>query len=453
MMFRILGFVSRFRHLSSDLVAATLRACLGSSQTGSVPAGFMRGAAVLIGGRAGFHILGLLTGVLLARGLGPEGRGSYLAVLLWPTILGWLATLGMTKATTYLRSRHPHHERDLITIGLWVALISGGGFALAGQLLLPWLLPGYPEGVVRLGRLVLLLVPIVTLSDILMGVFDGARQFRVLTLFRLGLPMFQTVGLTVLYLAGCLTVWTAVWLYLVGAVLTVGLQYLTLAARSGVALRPPKTLVREAGRYGGRFYPTLVAEVALSSLDQALLIPLVSPGDMGLYVIATRAAILIDVPVAIAQVVFAYVPRMSPAQGLGLAQRAALAGVVVTGVLGAVLLFAARQLIWFLYGDAFAGAVGLFQILLAGAFAAGVRKILADGLSGLGKPQHSSTGQLIALVAMALLLWMMVPRFGVTGAAWAVTAAQWLNLAVTGMLFWVERRRALSPDSLPRPTE
>ena len=416
-----------------------------------LPAGFARAAAVLLGGRAGFHALGIVSGVLLARGLGPAGRGAFFAVLLWPTILGWLATLGITKATTYLRARHPEYERDLASIGLWVSLVAGGALALGLQPWLPGLLHGYPPSVVGLGRLALLLVPVMAFSDILMGMFDGAREYRLLTAFRLSLPVVQAAGLAVLLFGGWLTVTSAVWLLLAGTVTMCGLQYLVVARRAGVAVRPRPGLVREAGRYALGYYPALVADLALSFLDQIFLVPVLSPGDMGLYVIARRSAIMVDVSVAISQLLFTYAAPLSAAQGILLAQRVAVAGVVITGVLGAVLLLAARPLLVFLYGEAFIGAVEPFQVLLVGAFAIGVRKILAEGLSGLGKPQYGSAGQWIALAVMVLLLWVMVPTAGILGAVWAVTIAQWANLGVTGGLFWMERRRVMTAGSVAAP--
>ena len=160
---------------------------------------------------------------------------------------------------------------------------------------------------------------------------------------------------------------------------------------------------------------------------------------------------MVDVSVAISQLLFTYAAPLSAAQGILLAQRVAVAGVVITGVLGAVLLLAARPLLVFLYGEAFIGAVEPFQVLLVGAFAIGVRKILAEGLSGLGKPQYGSAGQWIALAVMVLLLWVMVPTAGILGAVWAVTIAQWANLGVTGGLFWMERRRVMTAGSVAAP--
>jgi O-antigen/teichoic acid export membrane protein len=411
---------------------------------GWLPRDYVQNAFVLLGGRFGFHALNLLTGVLLARGLQPDGRGAYVAVMVWPYLLGWWATLGIGRATVYLRAKSHEHERDLVAIGLWVTVVVGSACALVAQGVMPWLLQGYPEEVVGLGRLTLLLVPVVAASAVLLGVFDGAREYWWLTTFRLSLPIVQVVGLTALFFAGRLTVTTAVWLYFVGTVVTVGLQYLVIVRRSGAALWPRQGLAGEAWRYALRFYPVLVADVAVSFLDQVLLVPILSPAQMGLYAIATRAAIIVDVPTAMAQLVFAYVPRMSPLHGIGLVQRSALAGVLVTGALSGGLFVVARPLLSLLYGEAFLGAVAPFRILLLGAFAVGVRQILAEGLSGLGRPQYNSAGQVISLIAMAALLCAMVPAGGIVGAAWAVAIAQWTNLAVTVGLFWLERRRGAS---------
>jgi O-antigen/teichoic acid export membrane protein len=111
-------------------------------------------------------------------------------------------------------------------------------------------------------------------------------------------------------------------------------------------------------------------------------------------------------------------------------------------------MLAARPVILLLYGSAFEGAVVPFQVLLLGVFAIGIRRILADGLSGLGKPQYSGIGHGVALAVMVLLLWILVPTGGIGGAVWAVAIAHWVNLLVTAGLFWMERKRVLTSGVL-----
>ncbi|MBX6389558.1 MAG: lipopolysaccharide biosynthesis protein [Frankia sp.] len=54
--------------------------------------------AAVIGGNAGTMVVGLGTGILAARALGPDGRGQFLATQTWGGLLGVLCTLGVTQA-------------------------------------------------------------------------------------------------------------------------------------------------------------------------------------------------------------------------------------------------------------------------------------------------------------------------------------------------------------------
>ena len=45
--------------------------------------------------------LGTLTGILSARMLGPVGRGEYAAVIIWPTGIATLLSLGINQAIAF----------------------------------------------------------------------------------------------------------------------------------------------------------------------------------------------------------------------------------------------------------------------------------------------------------------------------------------------------------------
>ena len=55
--------------------------------------------------------LNLGTGLLTARFLGPEGRGEFAAMVLWPQFLASLLTLGLPQATTFNIVRHPEDQQ------------------------------------------------------------------------------------------------------------------------------------------------------------------------------------------------------------------------------------------------------------------------------------------------------------------------------------------------------
>src|ERR671930_819821 len=118
-----------------------------------------RDAALAIA--TGFAIQAALvvTGPLLARMLGPDGRGYLAALILWPLVITQLGNLGIPSSLTYSIARDPSASRGLARLGL--------SFALPQALLLTgfqalWLLVilnGHPNQVRVAGWLTLALVP------------------------------------------------------------------------------------------------------------------------------------------------------------------------------------------------------------------------------------------------------------------------------------------------------
>ena len=53
----------------------------------------------------------MVTGPLLARMLGPDGRGYLAALILWPLVITQLGNLGIPSALTYSIARDPRHRR------------------------------------------------------------------------------------------------------------------------------------------------------------------------------------------------------------------------------------------------------------------------------------------------------------------------------------------------------
>ena len=94
---------------------ASLQAPSGSSERtdqGS-PQGLRRDAALAIA--TGFAIQAVLvvTGPLLARMLGPDGRGYLAALILWPLVITQLGNLGIPSALTYSIARDSSTSRAL----------------------------------------------------------------------------------------------------------------------------------------------------------------------------------------------------------------------------------------------------------------------------------------------------------------------------------------------------
>ena len=81
----------------------------------------------------------VVTSLLGAWALGPEGRGDVALVTLWPHLCMYLASLGMPHALRYWMARRPQWASALCTQSIIYALAAGVLAAIAAEwLVLRW---------------------------------------------------------------------------------------------------------------------------------------------------------------------------------------------------------------------------------------------------------------------------------------------------------------------------
>jgi O-antigen/teichoic acid export membrane protein len=126
-------------------------------------------------------------------------------------------------------------------------------------------------------------------------------------------------------------------------------------------------------------------------------------------------------------------------------------------ILIVVPLFAlAPWIIPLLFGNAFKSAVIISWLVLPGTVFLSVRRVLAEGLRGLGHPGIGTVAEIVALAWLIAALAVLVPLLGVRGAAVAMTTAYAASLAVTliGAARIRRRLRVVAPlPATPAPAE
>ncbi|MGA6948088.1 MAG: hypothetical protein WBZ00_10075, partial [Solirubrobacterales bacterium] len=65
----------------------------------------------------------MVTGVILARTLGPSGRGELAAVILWPTMLWTVGNMGVVDSVTFHSARRSAPQRSIVSTSLVIALV------------------------------------------------------------------------------------------------------------------------------------------------------------------------------------------------------------------------------------------------------------------------------------------------------------------------------------------
>lgn len=361
-------------------------------------------------------LLGALGGLLLARGLGAASRGELSLIIAWPAVLGGMAALGMPQATTYASIRRPNQIGKIVGTALAISATSGGVLAAVGYLIAP-LITNSPDALTGL-RIVFLMSPFYLVPGVWTGALqalDNQRWNRA----RLIQPLIYFPTILVLVLVDGLTLTSAVAVY-VGSIV---FQLLTVAALSrkkipGLSM-PDRSTARWLLGYGVRAVAERAPWIVNARLDQMVLSVTVPAAALGNYAAAVSLT-LVASPLASA---FGHVGFPAVANSTTRSERLRIQRVSILGCfLSATLVLApiaavSPLLIPTLFGPDFNDAVTPFIILAPSTVLFVTNRVMGDLLKGLGRPGVSAIAEWMASVTTLVFLLLLVPTFGIIGAA------------------------------------
>jgi len=384
----------------------------------AVASGFVRQLVETLGTRVLTLAIGLLTSILVARLLGPEGRGLVAAAAALAAIGVQFGNLGLHASNTYYAGREPQSLPVLIGNSLLVSFAIGGGCALSAWMLFllwPGLLP-LRGGVLLVA---LITIPFGLAFLLLQNLLLGIREVRVYNLIELVTKVSYVVliGVTI-----ALHVVTVESILVVGVIVTAwaglgAFLLLTRHARCGPAVS--YRLFTDHIRYGFKAYVAAFCAFLVLKVDLLMVQSLLGAGQAGYYSVASSMAdMLYIVPTAAGAVLF---PRLAAMADTGDRWRVAR---TATWALGVVMLpltalagILAHPLIRLLYGEAFLPAVASFQILCVAMVVYGAGNMVSIHLAASGFPTFVVLAWgIVCGMNVCINLWL-IPRCGIEGAA------------------------------------
>jgi O-antigen/teichoic acid export membrane protein len=382
----------------------------------------------------GVYALSAITGPLLARALGPNGRGDYAAVVVPTEMVAWLLAFGLPAAAVYYA--RDHDDRSLLMSAWTVALAAGGLLSVAVWSLIPAYLHGHSHTTIAWFRAFLLMAipfgPVYTATNLLLA-RGRVVAYNVLRQLSLVLNTCFIVGFAI---AGRLTLTTALAAALAGDAIAYVSTLVYARAWPGRGLR--RTVTAKQLRYAVRVVPGSLSNLLVSRLDQFVLVGLVSSRQLAFYAIAVTAAGVSGVVAAgVAQALLPHLRSMDAHRDQRSHASTALRWTFLASAGIALLIaLAAPTAIPLLFGPGFRGAVPLLWILLPGQVANDCATVVTSRLQAEGRPGVGSQGLLAAVIVTVVGLSIAVKPFGTTGAAVVTVGSQ-----VTFLLWVVARGR------------
>lgn len=381
--------------------------------------------------------LQVITGVLLARLLGPQGRGELLAIQALPLIVGTFGMLGLQDALIYFGARSPQRIGEYAVSSTVLIILLGVPIVAVGALLMPRYLDAQTDAVIHASQLYLGLLFVHALTSLSTTAVRAAHDISlwnrlrvvptllwlVVILGLIGLDRVDPIRIALGYLL-LLFIWCFI------AIVPARRYY-----RESRALRP--ALWPEMLRYGLPVAVGGTPRILNHRVDQLIIAGLFAAEDLGYYGAAVSWAALADLPgTAMISVAFSKIARMDAPAGRRAFARKALWSLAGLSLLIVIALVAAAPLaIRVIFGEEFAAAVLPAMILTVAAALRSLVQMTQNLMMGVGKPavvMYSEWGGFAVLAALVLAL---APRLGLAGVAWAVLAGNFITLGIALFFF------------------
>lgn len=378
----------------------------------------MKHYASTISGQGLILALGVVTGIMSARILGPTGRGEFAVVTLWPISIANVICLGLNQAISFNIGRRKLTISEVATATFVIALVQSAICMAIYPIISHFAFHSYSREVHALGILFMLFMPAYFLGGYSSNFFQGTQDLFKFNTIRIVTPLVFAAGLVAIYLTHSASLALAVFAQLAGyvATLLLGLFLVLRYLRPRIKWNPHA--VSSLIDYGYRTQATNLSSFFNQRIDQLLLSLMVPPQQLGFYAVAVTLSTSVTVFSQAAGIVTfskGASQRTDDARiTIGRSFRASL----VCLLLGCVLIYAAAPfLIGLVFGSAFTGSIAACRILLPGTLVLGLNQVLYNGSSALGRPGLPSIAEGLGMLVTALGLYLLVPRYGYIGAA------------------------------------
>jgi O-antigen/teichoic acid export membrane protein len=371
-------------------------------------------------------ICAFMSGIILARIFGPEGRGLYATVIGYAPFLGGILSWGfINHLSIKAAASRPEDTARLRTAALWMGLLATlCGTLVMGFTCFVWRPEQiYYPGVTFVFTCAWLLMNLT--SYFLTALHRGNREWIRFNLVKTAFYPLYCLGLILLWKFNRISIKHAIDVYLAASACGFTLA-LVFTFRSGLRWAPDfkhmAKLFMEARPYALAYYSQMGAGLA----ENFLLILILPPAAIGYLMVALSCAAL-QQPIlySLGHVVFIESAGKSHATALSEGMISKLRILTVFNLLFYLCLgVLVGYAIPIFYGPAFAPAVRLYWILMPGMLVSSVTKLIDEVFAGAGNPEVGMKNRLIALFLSVIFCSSGGHVFGSGGYALGYSAAQ-----------------------------
>lgn len=387
--------------------------------------------------------MNVATGVISARVLGPGGKGLFNAVAVWMNVFTALAGMGIPAAFISLYAKASADDRpELARGGFALACLWGILGSVAVYVLEPKIIGHMNPAIASWARLSSPMVGILVISGMGGAMLSVRERFDALNWLGFGRTFIYLLCLVVLALTTTLTPYAQLavsWTLLAASSLLI---IWTGAKALPLSWGPVSSRVlRLLAGLGLGYYSLSLLGMFNSQLDQMIASAWLSARDMGLYAVAISSlSVAGTLQGAIGTVMFPMIAGDDKAAVLARTVSMMRRMMPLFVALWLALCAVAWPVLWVLYGSAYLPAVPVVLLISPTALLVSGIMVFYQAFYALRWFAGPAIGEAVGAGTGALFLWLLIPRWGLEGAAVAASLSYALDL-VAVIWYWSRTTR------------
>ena len=402
---------------------------------------FAKNALITFLSRVATAIFKIVITVIIARMLGPRGQGIYSVAVLFPSLLLIFTSFGLNSAVAYFLGKDEYSKKQVLGTSIIFNFLISGFTILIGLIIIFFFsVRIFPDIEKIYLYLSLSMIPLLLFFNLgcqfLLGL-QKIKKYNIISISQSFLFLVFVATLLLLMRFGVtVTILSQVFSY---SIVLLFLLFIVIKEAEGIDFRMNTKYLKDSFLYGVKVHLAGIFDFLHSRIDLFLINFFLNPFSAGIYFASVRLAEGVWLfSISTGTVLF---PRISSEKNMENIKK--FTPLVCRNILFLsffmilALFLVSGWLITFLYSESFAGAIMSFRILIIGILTVSGWHILANDLAGRGKPMLNTYSIGISVLLNIVLNIILIPLWGINGAALATTISYTIMFLVT-VAFYVK---------------
>ena len=371
---------------------------------------------------------GLAVSIVIARVLGPEGRGVYALVMTIIVMSASFGVFGLTAANTFFAAKNGQMARTIGTQSI-IAGLAGAVLSILVIFLMdkfsPTIFRGLNNDTIAL---TVAMIPLFLWGNLFAFAYLGRGKI-------LAFNTFETGQRVIFFVLSLLVIWY--WhktfeTYLVMVLFAIGIMTAVYIINYFRDVSPgsiyESSYTAASLGYGIKSYVATLLTLAV--VRSGVLFTNYFGGNeaAGFFAVAQQMSeLVIIIPTVVGTILFG---RVSKGDSYYLTPMVLRTITAIFFPMTLLLFFVSDPLIMFVFGAEFIRSVTLLKLMLPGAFLLGLEVIMAKDIAGRGYPWPAVLAWIPVLIINVAGYVILIPEFGVNGAAMSVSVSYLIIFAL-----------------------